>query len=164
MSTRYDSCTVSAAGVARIDRIKDLAESLAGEFDQVPSREGSLALTHLQTAVMFGVRAVSLSHSAPLVPGQFAAAQIIEAVAVADLCKSFALGVVQAPQWLLDRVNAGTLLVTETTVRLELPSKLEGAAGWNDWIVRYADGTILPMPADTFEALFGVQPAAIHAR
>lgn len=82
----------------------------------------------------------------------------VDAVPVHDLCKSFALGVVTAPAWLLERVDAGTLLVTETTVRLQLPNHLEGAAGWDDWIVRFDDGTILPVPAAIFNALFPVHP------
>lgn len=86
--------------------------------------------------------------------------QVVEAVAVSDLCKSVASGVMTGvPQWLLDRMHAGTLLVGQTSARLELPDNLEGAAGWNDWIVRFEDGTIIPMRADLFFAVFGV-----HAR
>lgn len=96
-------------------------------------------------------------------PGTYVAQQPVEAVSVAELCKSVVRGVLTCPQWLLDRINAGTLLVTETAVRLEMPNKLEGAAGWDDWIVRFADGTILPVRAEVFTALFGVQSRADHA-
>lgn len=96
-------------------------------------------------------------------PGTYVAQQPVEAVLVADICKSVVRGVLTCPQWLLDRMNAGTLLVTETAVRLEMPDHTEGAAGWNDWIVRFADGTILPVRAEVFTALFGVQSRAEHA-
>lgn len=60
--TRYDSHRLTEAGAARVDAIKAKAEELAELLDAVPGRPASVALTHLQTAVMFGVRAVSEAH------------------------------------------------------------------------------------------------------
>ena len=59
MQTRYDSISVSPEGLAHINDLKSDAEILAKFLEQFPSRAGSIALTHLQTAVMFGVRAIS---------------------------------------------------------------------------------------------------------
>ena len=57
--TRYDAIGYSAEGVERSTRVKELAERLARELDQVPGRPASVALTHLQTAVMFANRAIA---------------------------------------------------------------------------------------------------------
>jgi hypothetical protein len=57
--TRYASHQLDEHQVARVEAIKQHAEALARLFDQTPSRESSVALTHLETAVMFGVRAVA---------------------------------------------------------------------------------------------------------
>jgi hypothetical protein len=166
VATRYDAKSLNASGVQIVAAIKAQAELLAETIDVLGSREASIAKTHLETAVMFAVRAAAVELSEPDVEQPFAyvAHQPVEAVSVEALCKSVRIGVLACPQWLLDRMNAGTLLVTETTVRLEMPNKLEGAAGWNDWIVRFADGTILPVRAEVFTALFGVQPRAEDAR
>ncbi len=59
---RYDSHTLTPEGLDRVTQIKAQAEALAQLLDQVPGRPASIALTHLQTAVMFGVRAVSEQH------------------------------------------------------------------------------------------------------
>lgn len=63
METRYDSIKVSADGMARIELLKNKAEILATWLDDFPGRASSIALTHLQTAVMFGVRAISENFS-----------------------------------------------------------------------------------------------------
>lgn len=59
MSTRYDSLRLDDDAVALTTEIKTKAEALAEVFDRLPGRCGSVALTHLQTAVMYGVRQVS---------------------------------------------------------------------------------------------------------
>lgn len=57
--TRYDSRTLDAGQQADVDDIKFVAEQLAKTIERRPGRCASVALTHLQTAVMFGVRAVA---------------------------------------------------------------------------------------------------------
>lgn len=61
--TRYDSQSLTKAGADLVEAVKQQAEALARLLDQVPGRPASVALTHLQAAVMFGVRAVSETHN-----------------------------------------------------------------------------------------------------
>ena len=59
--TRYDAHAVTTDGLVLMEQIKLMAEELARLYDGLaPSREASVALTHLQTSVMFGVRAVAV--------------------------------------------------------------------------------------------------------
>lgn len=62
--TRYDSHKFTAVGASLADAIKEKAEELAGMIDDAAGvcRTQSLAQTHLQTAVMFAVRAVAEAH------------------------------------------------------------------------------------------------------
>lgn len=54
-TTRYDAHRLTPEGGQRVDEIKRLAEQLAAKLDEVPGRSASIALTHLETAVMHGV-------------------------------------------------------------------------------------------------------------
>lgn len=64
MATRYDARQVMGQGLDAIDHIKDLAEELAQAIESNgTSRENSIALTHLETAVMYATRHVSNKHS-----------------------------------------------------------------------------------------------------
>lgn len=62
MPTRYDAKTLNDDAEALIFEMKAKAEELARVFDRLPGRCGSLALTSLQTAVMYGIRQVSETH------------------------------------------------------------------------------------------------------
>lgn len=61
METRYDSVKVTDEGLKTIQEFKEQVEKVAGflEANAAMGREFSLALTHLQTAVMFGTHAIS---------------------------------------------------------------------------------------------------------
>lgn len=71
MPTRFDSHRLTATGQETVDAIKAKAEELAQLIDQVAEaglphvpaynsrRSTAIALTHLQTSVMFAVRAAS---------------------------------------------------------------------------------------------------------
>jgi hypothetical protein len=59
METRYDSINSSGTALDQIEVLKQAAESLAQMLEKVPGRCASVALTHLQTAVMFGTRAIA---------------------------------------------------------------------------------------------------------
>ncbi len=58
-TTRQDSLKVSEYGIEKSEELKGLAEGLARHIELFPGRASSIALTHLQTAVMFDVRAIA---------------------------------------------------------------------------------------------------------
>lgn len=64
METRYDSVIVDARGLELISQIKDKAEHLARIIDMTPCRESSIALTNLESAIYFAVRAVAKANQA----------------------------------------------------------------------------------------------------
>lgn len=61
MATRYDSKNLPGNALDHVDSIKTIAEDLAVMIESTgTSRENSLALTHLETAVFYATRHVSL--------------------------------------------------------------------------------------------------------
>lgn len=62
MNSRYDSVVLNAAGLELITKLKDQAEQVAKIIDQTPCRESSVALTHLEAAVYFAVRAIAVKN------------------------------------------------------------------------------------------------------
>lgn len=58
---RYTALQVSPDGIERIAAIQQTAEGLARLIDLTPGRHASLALTHLETAVMMATRAVAVA-------------------------------------------------------------------------------------------------------
>lgn len=62
MRSRFDSVEVRAEGWQKIDDIKRLAETLAKAFDHVTGRQGALAQTHLEDAVMHAIRGIALDY------------------------------------------------------------------------------------------------------
>lgn len=61
---RYDSLKVSEAGLSHIETLKYKAEELARFLELFPGRVSSVALTNLQTAVMYGTRAIAENNPA----------------------------------------------------------------------------------------------------
>lgn len=63
MATRYDTKYLDGSALDKIQEIKEDAETLAYTIEKNgTSRENSLALTYLETAVFYATRHISLKH------------------------------------------------------------------------------------------------------
>ena len=61
-TTRYDAVAVSESGYNHIQELRELCEKAAFLLDMYPGRLSSVALTHLESCVFFGTRAIAVVH------------------------------------------------------------------------------------------------------
>lgn len=77
----------------------------------------------------------------------------IEAVEVGPLQRMAAVGAIEAPPWLIEKLSAGQVRIRQDVVEVMQPSGLVAAAGPNDLLV-HVTGEVFPMRAEWFARLF----------